>query len=292
MQVIFVQHSDQPVNRRAKELENAAIRSHAARASHSRKKKSNSNHIEPQGHAKDPPHFPIRQEAAYHNSHWRHVVRVASVQPIRTVLGQGKVDPFSTDRSGSLPAVIRAGMEYAYEVLWPRNFPGFRGEARQALVTRWRRGAVYSTLEFHAQVSNSASLCFSLAANSAIKETLLTYRLIHQSRAMKEVREELSALTGPAPDALITNIMGLATQGGELMELPPAEAYAESPMVEIQCVKLYSRFAMGLTHLDACIMLTQQRGGIDCLEAGLSQALQMSVFLLIRLPKVDQRMAD
>jgi hypothetical protein len=100
--------------------------------------------------------------------------------------------------------------------------------------------------------------------------------LKYQSLAMKHVRETLNSLNGqPPPDHLIRNVMRLATQGGRLLDSWTEQGLRETPLAEAFCLRLYGRFAIGFTHLQACVSLTRQRGGLGNLPPDIAQPLQL-----------------
>ncbi|KIW13251.1 hypothetical protein PV08_08438 [Exophiala spinifera] len=255
--IIVVQPSKK-VKTRNDELVDADARSHAARVSHSRKKRS----VDADGRRRT-----TRQRQQQDTA--------LPVPGPRTVLGQSGVDPFDGDNSRRLPLLMHEALEYAYETTWPSTFPTLKRPALTALRMAWRAAAVHSQLEFHCQVSNAATTAVVLADNPTVKDALIKVRLQHQIRAIEALRKVLTEPAWRATDELLMSVLRLTGQGGPTLEADFKQSFPAAPLSDAFSIKLYGRFVALRFHYDAAIFIVTAMGGVKNVHPAVVGILQM-----------------
>ncbi|KIX03599.1 uncharacterized protein Z518_07152 [Rhinocladiella mackenziei CBS 650.93] len=282
---MFVHQPPKASSQRDIELQNAKIRAHAARISHSRKVKKPKatkglrlpinirEHGE--GHDKD---RTIQQREPIQTPSMppeRYIIGLlARIASLRSVLNQYKRDPFNSDPVRNLPLIALEFMDFAYEILWPMNMPGLELAAVKAEMISRRRLAVQSTIEFHCQVSNMATLAFNFLTDPDSLDIINRIRMIHQNMAIKLICQELESLRGPPSELLIQRVVLLDVQGAEPYENWDVQIHPESPLVAANNLKAYYRFQAVECKVKPWRMLTQEIGGISKVSAGLARRLQ------------------
>jgi hypothetical protein len=197
---------------------------------------------------------------------------VAILNP-RSLLGQGRIDPFEANELRVLPDVVRRCLDMTLQVIWPSNTPGAGRAALDAQILQWRTLAVQSPLQYHSQVSAAVSLCYSLTTDPKDRRTLLSARLTHQSKGLEVVRRQITNLQGPPSNELLDCMNRLFSQGGNIYPAPPRRAYPESPMVDVLPLRLYGGFEPCVPHAKALAFLVKQRGGLEKVPQTISFAI-------------------
>lgn len=254
-----------------RQLQQALARSHAAKVSHSSKKRP-----------KDGPRKRVQFRAATSPPQHGNLQEGNSNQSLilpphpKTIIGHSRLDPFDSEGTRQqLPEIGRRSLEYVYTVLWPKNYPAVGGQALTSMQHTWRRRAVEDLLQFHAQVFNAVTMCYALSMDPTTMKILMDIRLKHQTMAVKLVRKRLQALEGPAPEQLIADIMRLAVQGGDTFRLTSTSQYPETPLANAFALKPYGRFETSLPHFSALVQLVKQRGGLKTLSVSVSHPIQL-----------------
>jgi hypothetical protein len=161
-------------SRRDVELLQVDVRSHAAKVSHASRKHKLSRQIYGRSrHDQKSPWVPRHAEGPAQPGE----IQSAILPHPRSILGQGKVDPFRSKHFTDLPPAMVEGLEYVYEVLWPNTAPALKGRALRDAITTWRRDGRESPLIYYSQVANVATLCHGVATDPSIQKTLLKVRL-------------------------------------------------------------------------------------------------------------------
>ena len=266
----FVVVSQQGQTTKKRQLQQAFARSHAARVSHSSKKRQR------QAPKK------VHSEVAPHGHQPKATAREAgqSLIPLpqpRSIIGRTRSDPFNPDALRQIPVIGLKSLEYAYTVLWPKNYPTVTGSVLNSMQTTWRRRAVEDPLQFHAQLFNAATMCYALSLEPSNMKELTHIRLNHQTLAVSLVRKRLEQLEGPAPEQLIADIMRLAVQGGNTFRLSTTTPYPVTPLANAFAVKPYGRFETSLPHFSALVHLVRLRGGLSSLGVSVGHPLQLYV---------------
>src|ERR1700761_1574141 len=194
-QFVFVQHHGAKDPRKQHALEVMEVKAHAARMLH-RKRKQRQQRSCPicrcflpaglscqPGSSRHPPFACQLSRSDFGVIHFCHSPQ--------TPLGQGRLDPFDSGQSQELPAIMQQGLDYVYEVLWPMNSPALQGPLLKSTINAWRTAGVQSDLEYHAQISNAASLCMASSTDTALQRALIPIRLAHQNKAIHLIREAI-----------------------------------------------------------------------------------------------------
>jgi hypothetical protein len=261
-------------SKRSKELRDSYARSHAARASHA--KGVQTRRLRKQTESEQ------SHQLLQNDSGLQRTISIGAEnhdglvwpQP-RSILGQGRCDPFESDKIRQLPDIVRHSLEHTLLTLWPKNSPGIDSVALNKQILQWRTMAVHSPLQFHTQVSTAVSLCYSMSTDPQTMKTLLTYRWKHQFEGLKIMRDTIRGLTGPPSNEIIDCMNRLAAQGGNIYPTGPARRYPESPMVSVLPLRLYGRFEPCQPHIPAMAFLVQQRGGLKDIPAAISYPIAL-----------------
>lgn len=263
---LLVEHHGAKDPRRQHELEIAFLKSHAAKISHAKRRQKRQQAL-----------FDAQEERAQHRRRTRNNTWELTLvlPPPQTLLGQGKLDPFGSVQSSELPPIMIDCMEYVYEVLWPINSPGLQGAQLRSVIQSWRRAGAESPLEFHAQISNAASLCLAESNDPATTRTLSMLRIVHQSKAIQLIQEAVNSLDGPPSVALITCILNMFVQGNQIIEGGPEPDNPEPLLFQAFNIRKYGRFVITKEHFVALIALVSQVGGLEPLPPKLANPLQL-----------------
>ena len=264
----FVLAPRQGQTTKQRQLQQAIARSHAARVSHPGKKrpKKVSTQRESTPSSAEHPPGPIQG----------FLKRISLLRPaLRSIVDDARSDPFDNNDLRQLSVIGHKSLEYVYTVLWPKNYPAVEGQALKSMQITWRRRALEDLLQFHSQVFNAATMCFTLSTDPKTMQALMDIRLKHQAVAVDLVRQRLLALQGNAPEQLITDIMRLAAQGGSTFRLSRTSPYPKTPVANTFAVKPYGRFEMNLPHFSAFVQLTKQRGGLETLTMSAGHPAQL-----------------
>jgi hypothetical protein len=251
-----------------RQLQQAFARSHAAKVSHSSRKRPKARPKKAQSCIPTAPGLPLITESEPD-------LCVATLPTPRSMIGDAWLDPFDGGGLRQIPSVGRKSLEYVYTVLWPKNYPAVSGLALQSMQTTWRWRAIEDPLQFHAQVFNATTMCYALSTDPSTMMTLMDIRLKHQTAAVNLVRKRLQTLKGPAPEQLIADIMRLAAQGGDTFRLSTSSRYPETPLANAFALKPYGRFDTSLPHFSALVQLVKQRGGLETLSVSVGHPIQL-----------------
>ncbi|KAJ9605084.1 hypothetical protein H2200_010474 [Cladophialophora chaetospira] len=232
-----------------RQLQQASARSHAAKVSHSSKKRPKASSRRVRLYETTAPYqSPVAQS--------RRDLSVTSLPTPRNIVGDASTDPFCNDGLRQIPNVGRKSLEYVYTVLWPKNYPAVNSTALKSMQATWRRRALEDPLQFHAQVFNATTMCYALSTDPSTMKTLMEIRLKHQAAA-------------------VNLIMRLAVQGGDTFRLSTSPRYPESPLANAFNLKPYGRFDTSLPHFMALVELVKQRGGLETLSVSVGHPLQL-----------------
>lgn len=182
---------------------------------------------------------------------------------------------FAPGHMSNLAPAMQQALEYAYEVLWPMNSPAIQGPSLKKTIEFWRASAVQCPLTFYSQVSNAATLCLAKATDAAYVRQMSMLRTIYQGRAINLIQKAVGELAGPPSTSLISCIMNIHGQGGQILEPAYCPLVPESPIFAAFNLKLYGRFAYPSQHFPALTELLRQRGGINTLPPGAANPLQL-----------------
>ncbi|KIW66361.1 hypothetical protein PV04_05697 [Phialophora macrospora] len=279
-QFVMIQHYGAKDPRKQHALQVMEVKAHAARLSHIKRRKKQHRLYCPNCHALTLAKLPDQLawsrvlSFADRSSENEDDIPVLCVCP-QSPLGQGKVDPFSSGQSDELPALMRKGLDYVIEVLWPMNSPALQGALLKSTIMAWRTAGVQSDLEYHAQISNAASLCLASSTDPAIQRPLALIRLRHQNKAIQLIQGAINSLTQPPSAALIACIMNVSTSGLQDLIPPREQPIPTSPVSKGFNFALYARFKPTEEHYRAAAELVRQRGGLETLPPGLAHPLQL-----------------
>jgi hypothetical protein len=279
-QFVLIQHHGAKDARKQHALQVMEVKAHAARMSHFKRRKKQQRVYCPNCHSLTQAKLPNQLawsrvlSFADHSSEIEDDIPVFCLCP-QTLLGQGQVDPFHSGQSDELPALMRRGLDYVYEVLWPMNSPALQGALLKSTITAWRTASVQSDLEYHAQISNAASLCLASSTDPTMQRTLSVVRLLHQNKAIQLIQKAINSLTQTPSVALIACIMNVSTSG--LQDLIPSreQPIPDSPVSKGFNFALYARFKPTEEHYRAAAELVKRRGGLETLPPGLAHPLQL-----------------
>ncbi|KIW17127.1 hypothetical protein PV08_04318 [Exophiala spinifera] len=267
--------------RRTRELNIAAIRAHAARVTHRRKKQTKQGHYHVNLPKKRVDHRKgdVASSADEEGKKvWRSRRDVVASLNTEFLLDQTTRDPFNNESTRKLPLVVHDLMNFAYDQLFPRNLPGIPTSTVKTIMTSRRRAAMEDITEFHAQVSNAATMAFMVTSDQAKISVLTRIRLIHQNAAIEKIRQEMLEIRGPPTEIFIQRMLLLSTQGGDPLDTWGVQTHPESPIVKASNLKGYHRFRIIPQHHRALAHLVREKGGIQSITKvpGLAQKLQLS----------------
>ena len=269
--IIIVQPLQRNISRRQHELQDAEIRAHAARVSHpSNRRQRPFQRSKPRRVDKDD-HGLI----SFHISSWEHEESLQRLPAPSMLLGQGKHDPFKSGQTGELPTALLRSLDYAFEVIWPKNTPFLQGPALERAIQHWRVQAIQSDLEAHAQICAAASLGLALTQDPATARILTLARTTHQLKAFRLIRKTIDSLSGPPSSDLLSAINQISVSGeGDLGPIL-TDGFPKSPMYSAFNSELYERFSPIATdhHYRAIAVLIKQRGGLDALPPGAAHSI-------------------
>lgn len=259
---VLIQHYEAKNPQRQYALQVGEVKAHAARISHAKRRmKRPQMCCQSCQSLADQSHHPEREDSKF----W--------TCPL-SILAQSRRDPFESGQSHELPAFMQSGLDWVYEVLWPKNSPALQGSSLTSTISAWRSAGIQSDLEYHAQVANAASLCLASSENPEMQKAIAVVRLIHQNKAMRLIQQAILSLTETPSIALITGIMNVSTSGLHEVTLPEP-VVPPSPVFSAFVVGLYRRFDTTDKHFNAAVTLIRQRGGLETLPPGLANPLQL-----------------
>ena len=255
----------------------AELKSHATRFSKARLRKKKLQVLK-----KSIERFPIRpkedvgDKSQSHEALWHQPQQLVptSFHP-QTTLALGGCHTFAPEHMSDLAPAMQQALEYAYEVLWPMNSPAIQGSSLKTTIQFWRAAGVQCPLTFYSQVSNAATLCLAKATDAVYVRQMSILRTIYQSRAIHLIQKAVGELAGPPSFTLISCIMNMHGQGGQILEPTYCSLVPESPIFAAFNLKLYGRFAYPPQHFPALTELLRQRGGISTLPPGVANPLQL-----------------
>lgn len=259
---VLITHYEAKNPQRQYALQMGEVKAHAARISHAKRRMKRQH-----GYCQSCKSL-ITQD--YHTERWDSLFYTCPL----SILGQSKRDPFESGQSHELPTIMQMGLDWVYDVLWPKNSPALQGSTLTNTISAWRNAGIQSDLEYHAQVANAASLCLASSENPEMQKTIALVRLVHQNKALQLIQQAIMSLTQTPSIALITAIMNVSTSGLHEVTLPES-VVPQSPVFSAFVVRLYCRFDSTDKHFNAAVTLIRQRGGLETLPLGLANPLQL-----------------
>ncbi|OAP59520.1 hypothetical protein AYL99_06818 [Fonsecaea erecta] len=234
-------------------------------------------------------------------------LQLKSAQALRSILGEGRIDPFDTYPVGGVPLFIHQVLDHALSYSWPNTVPVKRSlSSTNPVKSAWLKCGMEHPVAFHAFVYAASYHVLCAYNGREINESAPLLRLSHKVETIKLVNEHLRSLslsssspssankkkgrdhetlkenemgsgatTTVPTDALImaVTIMSIHNTRDET-EYP--KVHPTSPMAKVNNIHVYGAMVNDEKHIQGILLLIRQKGGLDGIELyGMADTMQL-----------------
>ncbi|KIX06546.1 uncharacterized protein Z518_04522 [Rhinocladiella mackenziei CBS 650.93] len=184
---------------------------------------------------------------------------------LRTVLGEGRMDPFDVLPAHRMPLFIHMVLDHALAHSWPNTVPTRSPAVMNPVKSAWLKCAMEWPVAFHAFIYATTLHLLCAYNGRELIDSAPVLRLSHKVETIKLVNEQLHNLNGLPSDALIMAVTILAIHGTRDATAYP-QIHPASPMAEAQNLHVYGNMVNEEEHVPAILWLIMQKGGLDGIE--------------------------
>lgn len=140
------------------------------------------------------------------------------------------------------------------------------------LAAAFRTPAAYYTVIFAGATHNAFA-----HVGTEVEHQNKLLRISYKIQAIKELKNAIYKLTGPASDDLLLSVITLAAHGsGDQLCPPPKQIKHSNPLATAQDFDYYGSLAWETAHLEGIRLLVEARGGLQTVEApGIASAIAL-----------------